>query len=84
MRKYVITTERITKAKKVDTKGANAVLFVNRGEATAIVNDEEIETDQSISNNGLRDEMDVSLYDVKFSNTGGQSQVLYMRIKRYV
>lgn len=82
--KYTITTYSITKPGAIDTKGANAVLIVNRGEALAIVNNEEIATDQFISNSGLRGEIDTTLYDVKFNNSGGQSQKVFVRIKKYV
>lgn len=82
--KYSITTYSLTKPGALDTKGANAVLIVNRGEAVAIVNGEQIQTDQFISNSGLKDEIDTTLYDLKFNNTGAQSQLVFVRIKRYV
>lgn len=82
--KYVISTESISEAKNADTKGANAVLFINRGEADAYVNGEKILTDQWVGNSGLKDEIDETLYRVTFVNTGGQTQLVYMRIKKYV
>lgn len=80
---YTITTETIAKAGSPDTKGANAVVFVNRGEATAFVNGETIATDQSIENSGLPDEIDNTIYKITFVNTGAQSQLVFVRVKKY-
>lgn len=80
---YTITTETITKAASPDTKGANAVIFVNRGEADAYVNNELISQNQSIENSGLEGEIDNTIYKITFSNTGGQSQLVFVRVKKY-
>jgi hypothetical protein len=82
--KYSISTTIIRKALKPDTKGANAVLFVNRGTSVAIVCGERLEQNQSLSNIGLQGEIDTTLYDVSFVNDGTKENLLVMRIKKYV
>lgn len=81
-RKYIVTTQLISKPGDIDTLDSNAVVFVNRGEQTALINDEEIATGESIINCGLEGEIDTTRYKVSFTGTG--SQKVYVRMKRYV
>lgn len=81
MANYKIITLAITEAGKVQTNGANAVIFINRGGKDAIINNETITTDQSVNNNGLQNEIDTTEYKITFSGTG--TQLVYCRYKVY-
>ena len=81
--KYKVLSELIDTPTTFDSTGCNAVIFVNRGEALAIVNGEEIQTNQQISNSGLKGEIDTTQYKISFVNTGVQTQKVFVRQKKY-
>jgi len=79
--KYVIQTETITINKNVDA-GCNAIIFTNRGTTTVLINGQTLLANESMANNGLPGEIDVTRYDIVFSGAG--TNALNIRRKIYV
>lgn len=80
--KYKIEFKQAAEPMTIESKGCNAIIFTNRGVATAYVNNEPIATDQSISIAGLQNERDQSKYVIKFAALG--TRALYYKLKYYV
>lgn len=78
---YVIETQEITAAEMTPAR-CNAIQFVNKGTATAYVNDLPLATDESFAFSGHELEMDVTRYRIRFGNTG--TGRLFVVRKRYV
>lgn len=80
-KEYWIEFKQMSDVGVVTSKGCNAIIFTNRGVATAYVNNEPIATDQSISIASLQGEKDMTEYRIKFAAVGSKS--LYIKIKWY-
>jgi hypothetical protein len=81
---YRIETQLIAEPKQVLlNEKCNGIVFVNRGTNPAIINGEILNTDESLSNNGLEGEFDRTKYEVKFDTTGAGTSILYVRQKVY-
>lgn len=83
-KQYTTNVIQFTKPGRPNTRGCNAVEFVNRGEAVAIVNGEQLQQNQATAYSGHEGESDETNYSINFQNTGGQSQLLFVKVKFYV
>lgn len=81
---YRIETQLVGENKTVLVNSkCNGVVFTNRGTNPASINGELLNTNESLSNNGLEGEFDRSKYEVTFDTSGAGTSILYVRQKIY-
>ena len=81
-RKYRVETEQVSTPGVIDAKESNAIMFINKGTATAEIDGAPITFNEFLSHGGNENEINVSRYRITWVTPG--TQIVIVQRKFYV